>query len=72
MKIAALILGLVLAALGTAMVLDWVSFRDREKVLDIGGLEASIERERRAPDGLGIGLIVVGAGLAVFGLVRKR
>jgi hypothetical protein len=54
------------------MVLDWVSFRDREQVLDIGGFEASIERERKAPDGLGIALIVVGAGLAVFGLVRKR
>jgi len=72
MKAAALILGVVLAAAGTAILLDLVRFTDREEVIDIGPIEASIERQRSAPQGVGIGLLVAGGGLFLYGLLRRR
>ena len=72
MKAAALILGVVLAAAGTAILLDLVRFTERKEVLDIGGFEASIERQRSAPQGVGAGLLVAGGGLFLYGLLRRR
>lgn len=72
MKAAALILGVVLAAAGTAILFDLVRFTDREEVVSIGGFEASIERQRSAPQGLGVGLLVAGGALFLYGLVRRR
>lgn len=72
MKVAALVLGAVLAVAGAAILFDLVRFTDREEIVEIGGFEASIERQRSAPQGAGLALLVLGGGLFVYGLFRRR
>jgi hypothetical protein len=67
------ILGLVLIVLGIAgLVLGRFSYTTQEKVLDIGPLEATAEKEHSiaVPDIAGVAAIVVGGFLVYMG--RRR
>lgn len=68
----ALMLGLILIVVGGLVVTDRLDFTEKETVLEIGGLEASVERERDVPQVVGIVLIVVGAVTAGYGLLARR
>lgn len=68
---AASIIGIVLILAGGWITINGGSFTTREKVIDIGAIEVSADRERPIPMWAGIGAIVVGVGL-VFAGTRKR
>lgn len=68
MRMAYLIAGLVLAALGAFIVFEGVSYTKEESVLKFGVLEAKMQQKHRVPDwiggvGLGAGLVLVIVGL---------
>lgn len=72
MKTAALVAGILLLVIGALVTFDVINFTEDKEVLKIGGLEASVERERNVPQGLGIGAMVVGGVLVLVGVMRKR
>jgi len=66
--------GVILAIAGlAALILPYIPFTTQETVVELGPLEASAERERSLPipPFVGIILLVVGAGLLVFGRSRR-
>lgn len=68
------ILGIILIAAGIlAMTLPYVTFTKREKVLDIGPIEAAREQKERVPISpfVGLGVLVAGTVIVVYGM-RKR
>jgi uncharacterized membrane protein HdeD (DUF308 family) len=68
------IIGLVLIVLGlAALAYQGVTYTSREKILDIGPIHATAEREKTVPlpPVLGIVAVVAGVVLVVAG-VRKR
>jgi len=68
------ILGLILIVCGLgALAYQGVTYTTREKVLDIGPIEATAERERRIPLPPVVGIVAVAGGVALLiaGL-RKR
>ncbi|MDX2082243.1 MAG: hypothetical protein SFU53_15775 [Terrimicrobiaceae bacterium] len=61
------VLGIVLIVAGiAAFVLPYIPFTEREKVVDIGPIEAVAEREERIPVSPIIGVVLVAAGAAVI------
>ena len=68
------ILGLVLIVAGLlALAYQGITYTRREKVLDIGPIEATAERERTVPLPPVVGIVAVAAGVAlVVSGVRKR
>ncbi len=70
----AAILGIVLIVLGlAALAYQGVTYTSREKVLDLGPIQATTERSRTVPLPPVLGIVAVAAGvvLVVVG-VRKR
>jgi hypothetical protein len=68
------ILGIVLIVLGlAALAYQGVTYTSREKVIDIGPLEATAERQKTIPlpPIMGIAAVAAGVALVVVG-VRKR
>lgn len=68
---AASIIGILLILAGGWVTLNGGSFTTREKVIDIGEIEVSADRERPIPMWAGIGAIIVGAVLVVSGMQKK-
>ena len=70
----ATILGAVLIVLGlAALAYQGITYTSREKVIDIGPLEATAERQKTIPlpPIMGIAAVAAGVALVVVG-VRKR
>ncbi len=70
----AAILGIVLIVVGlAALAYQGVTYTSREKVLDLGPIQATAERSRTVPIPPVLGIVAVAAGvvLVVIG-VRKR
>ena len=70
----AAIFGLVLIVLGlAALAYQGVTYTSREKVLDIGPIHATAEREKTVPLPPVLGVVAVAAGVVlVVAGVRKR
>ena len=68
------IIGLVLIVLGlAALAYQGVAYTSREKVLDIGPIHATAEREKTVPLPPVLGIVAVAAGVVlVVAGVRKR
>jgi len=68
------IIGLVLIVLGlAALAYQGVTYTSREKVLDIGPIHATAEREKTVPLPPVLGVVAVAAGVVlVVAGVRKR
>jgi hypothetical protein len=61
------ILGLVLIALGlAALAYQGFSYTSREKVLDLGPLQATAERQKTVPLPPVLGIVAVGAGVVLL------
>jgi uncharacterized membrane protein YidH (DUF202 family) len=68
------ILGVVLIVLGlAALAYQGVTYTTREKVIDLGPIQATAERQKTVPLPPVLGIVAVGAGvvLVIVG-VRKR
>jgi len=68
------IIGLVLIVLGlAALAYQGVTYTSRERVLDIGPIHATAEREKTVPLPPVLGIVAVAAGVVlVIAGVRKR
>ena len=69
------IIGVVLIVLGAiALAYGGITYTSREKVLDIGPIEATAEREKTIPlpPVIGIVAVLAGAGLLVAGSRKRR
>jgi len=67
-------IGIILVVLGIlALVIPSIPFTKREKVLDLGPIQATADKQERVwlPPVAGIVVLVVGAGLLVVGATRK-
>lgn len=61
------ILGILLIALGVVgLAIGAIRYTTREEVLDVGPIEASVERERSIPIPPIAGIIAVGAGVVLL------
>lgn len=65
------LLGIVAIIFGAFVLIRGVAFTSDREVLDIGGIEASVEERRAIPTWAGGLALVVGIGLVVAGS-RKR
>ena len=65
------LIGIVLLAIGAFIVFRGMTYRDRDEVLDVGGIEASVERERAIPTWVGGAALVAGVVLLVAGMKRR-
>ncbi|MGE0448585.1 MAG: DUF3185 domain-containing protein [Vicinamibacterales bacterium] len=67
------IIGILLIVFGiAALAMGGFSYRDREKVLDLGPLEASTETTKRVPLSPIVGIVAVAGGaVLVFAGARK-
>jgi hypothetical protein len=66
--------GIILVVLGIlALVIPSIPFTKREKVLDLGPIQATADKQEHVwlPPVAGIVVLVVGAGLLVVGATRK-
>ena len=70
----ATVLGAVLIVLGlAALAYQGITYTSREKVIDIGPLEATAERQKTIPLPPIMGIVAVAAGVALVVVgVRKR
>lgn len=70
----ATILGVVLIVLGlAALAYQGITYTTREKVIDIGPIQASADRQRTIPLPPIMGIVAVAAGVALVVVgVRKR
>ena len=70
----ATILGAVLIVLGlAALAYQGITYTSREKVIDLGPIQATAERQRTIPLPPIMGIVAVAAGVALVAVgVRKR
>jgi uncharacterized membrane protein HdeD (DUF308 family) len=68
------ILGVVLIVLGlAALAYQGVTYTTREKVIDLGPIQATAERQKTVPLPPVLGIVAVGAGVVLLIVgVRKR
>jgi uncharacterized membrane protein YidH (DUF202 family) len=68
------IVGIILVAVGIlALVMQGITYTTKEKVIDLGPIQASAEKQKTIPLSpiLGVSALVVGAGLLVAGATKK-
>jgi hypothetical protein len=65
------VIGIVLILAGGWVTINGGSFTTREKVVEVGDLAITADRERPVPLWAGIGAILVGAGLVVAGMQKR-
>lgn len=68
------IIGIILVVVGIlALVMQGITYTTREKVIDLGPIQASADKEKTIPLSpiLGVSALVVGAGLLVVGATKK-
>ena len=71
MKTAWVLVGLAVAALGVAIVMDRVAWPRERAAFEVAGVRAAIRAREALPRPLGAGLCVVGGMLVGFGLRRR-
>ncbi|HEY8900459.1 MAG TPA: hypothetical protein VIM61_08600 [Chthoniobacterales bacterium] len=67
-------IGIILVVIGIGvLVVPSISFTKKEKVLDLGPIQATAEKKETIPLSpiLGVSALVVGAGLLVVGATKK-
>jgi len=67
-------IGIILVVVGIlVLVIPGIPFTKREKVLDLGPIQATADRQERVwfPPVAGIVVLVVGAGLLVVGVTKN-
>jgi uncharacterized membrane protein len=68
-----MILGIVLILLGAAgLVVQGITYTTREKVVDIGGLQVTAEKEKTIPIPLIAGGVVLAGGIAVVVVASRK
>ncbi len=72
MKLSLIIVGVIVAALGIASVTGKLSFQQKDEVAKIGDFSATVEKQKSAPQWLGIAAIVVGGVLVLGGALKKN
>jgi len=65
------LLGIVLLAIGAFIVFRGLTYRDRDEVLQVGDLKASVEQERAIPTWVGGAALVAGVVLLAAGMRRR-
>ena len=65
------IIGIVLVLAGGWVTINGGSFTTREKVVEVGDLAITADRERPIPLWAGIGAMLLGAGMIVAGLQKR-
>jgi hypothetical protein len=65
------LLGIVLLAIGAFIVFRGLTYKDRDEVLKVGGVEASVEQERAIPTWVGGAALVAGVVLLAAGMRRR-
>jgi hypothetical protein len=65
------LIGLVLVVLGVFVLLRGMSYSDRDEVLRVGDVKASVESKKAVPPWAGGLAIVAGIALIVTGMKRK-
>jgi len=71
MKISLIIAGIIIAVLGLASVSGKLTYKQNEEVAKIGDFSATVEKDKAAPQWLGIAGIVIGAALVLGGALKK-
>jgi hypothetical protein len=71
MRIALVLAGIVLAAVGLAAFTGQFHFTQDKEVVKIGGLSASVKQERSVPQWIGGVAVLVGLGLIGAGAMRR-
>jgi hypothetical protein len=65
------LLGVVLLAIGAFIVFRGLTYKDRDEVLRVGELKASVEQERAIPTWVGGAALVAGVVLLAAGMRRR-
>jgi hypothetical protein len=65
------LIGVVLLVLGAFVIFRGVSYSDRDEVLNVGGVEASVESKKAVPTWAGGVAIVAGLVLLASGMKRR-
>lgn len=65
------LIGIVLIALGAFIVFRGMTYSDREEVLNVGDIKASVESEKAVPTWAGGVAIVAGIVLLAAGMKRR-
>ena len=65
------LIGIVLLVLGAFVVFRGMSYSDRDEVLKVGDVEASVETKKAIPTWVGGLAIVAGIALLATGMKRK-
>jgi hypothetical protein len=65
------LLGIVLLAIGAFIVFRGLTYKDRDEVLRVGDLKASVEQERAIPTWVGGAAVVAGIVLLAAGMRRR-
>ena len=71
MRMGLIIVGIIVAALGTAAFTGQLNFNKDKEVLKIGDLSATVQEEKTVPQWAGGVAVLVGVGLVVAGALRK-
>ena len=67
------VIGIVLIVLGAlALAYQGITYTDREKVLDIGPIEASTERQKTIPIPPILGAVALGGGIVLLVAGRRQ
>jgi hypothetical protein len=67
------IVGIVLIALGVlALVYEGITYTTREKVLDLGPLQAEVTRKKTIPLSPVVGVVAVAGGVVLLLVGRRR
>jgi hypothetical protein len=65
------LIGIVLLAIGAFIVFRGATYKDRDQVLEVGDLKASVEQERAIPTWVGGAALVAGVVLLAAGMRRR-
>lgn len=71
MRMALILAGIVLAAVGIAAFTGKLNFNQNKEVLKIGNVSATVKEEKTVPQWAGGVAVLVGVGLIVAGAMRK-
>jgi hypothetical protein len=65
------LIGILLLAVGAFIVFRGATYKDRDEVLKVGDLKASVEQKRAVPTWVGGAAIVAGVVLLAAGMKRR-
>lgn len=72
MRMGLIVAGLIIAALGIAVVMGKFEYQKTETLLQVGDLKANVQHDKTVPQWAGILALVVGGGLVLVGVTRKH